>query len=103
MPKFTIAFEIERKQCGSIEVEADDLEEAQQMVREDIDTLTLLDESGDEETNVTIHDLKIPGDEHEHVWGPLERSRLAGTVHRKCTVEGCKAINALDDEEPEEE
>src|SRR5213596_2782688 len=35
-------------------------------------------------------------DEHEHVWGPLEQSRLAGTFHRKCTVEGCKVINAYD-------
>jgi len=40
---------------------------------------------------------------HEHQWGPLERSRFAGTVHRKCTVPGCKAINALDDDEGDDE
>lgn len=38
-------------------------------------------------------------EEHECVWGPLERSTFAGTVHRKCTVAGCRVINALDDDE----
>ena len=41
--------------------------------------------------------------EHEHQWGPLERSRFASTVHRKCQVDGCKVINALDDDDDEEE
>jgi len=41
--------------------------------------------------------------EHEHVWGNLERSRFAGTVHRKCTVDGCRFVKALeDDEQPSE-
>jgi hypothetical protein len=40
--------------------------------------------------------------EHEHEWGELERSRLAGTLHRKCLVDGCRAINALDDDEEAE-
>lgn len=40
---------------------------------------------------------------HEHVWGPLEQSRFAGTVHRKCTVDGCRCINAYDDEEESED
>ena len=37
--------------------------------------------------------------EHEHKFGPLERSRLAGTAHRKCTVDGCKVIDALDEDD----
>ncbi len=41
--------------------------------------------------------------EHEHQWGPLERSRLAGTVHRKCQVPGCKVVNAGDDDDDTEE
>lgn len=36
---------------------------------------------------------------HTHRWGELEQSRLAGTVHRKCTVAGCDVICALDDED----
>lgn len=30
---------------------------------------------------------------HKHKWGPVERSRFAGTVHRKCQVPGCKAVS----------
>ncbi len=37
--------------------------------------------------------------DHEHVWGALEHSRLAGTVHRKCTIYGCKAVKALEDDD----
>lgn len=40
--------------------------------------------------------------DHEHQWGPLEQSRIAGTVHRKCQVPGCKVVNPYDDEEPNE-
>lgn len=39
------------------------------------------------------------GSDHRHLWGPLERSTLAGTVHRKCQVGGCRFVNALDDDE----
>lgn len=44
----------------------------------------------------------VPDDEWdetnaEHVWGELERSPIAGTVHRKCVIWGCRAVNALDD------
>lgn len=39
-----------------------------------------------------------PTGEHEHKWGDLERSRIAGTLHRKCQVDGCRFINAYDDE-----
>lgn len=35
---------------------------------------------------------------HEHQWGPLEHSRLGGIAHRKCQIDGCNTINALDDE-----
>lgn len=42
-------------------------------------------------------------EDHEHTWGDLEISRLAGTVHRKCQVEDCRFINALDDDFEEEE
>ncbi len=31
--------------------------------------------------------------EHEHVWGPVEVSHLAGTFHRKCQVVFCKVIS----------
>jgi hypothetical protein len=51
-----------------------------------------------------IHAAQEPDDDpenHEHQWGPIEHSRLAGTVHRKCQVVGCKVINAYDDD-PEE-
>lgn len=41
--------------------------------------------------------------EHEHIWGNLEVSRFAGTAHRKCQVEGCKFIKALEDDELEED
>lgn len=37
-------------------------------------------------------------DEHEHQWGPLEQSRFAGTIHRKCQVPGCKVISLDDDD-----
>lgn len=37
-------------------------------------------------------------DDHVHLWGVLERSRLGGTVHRHCTVEDCQFINAYDDD-----
>jgi hypothetical protein len=40
--------------------------------------------------------------EHEHRFGPFERSRFAGTVHRKCLEPGCKVIS-LDDDEGDEE
>lgn len=37
--------------------------------------------------------------EHDHVWGPLQRSHFAGTVHRKCLIDTCRYINALDDDD----
>lgn len=40
------------------------------------------------------------GREHEHEWGEWERSRIAGTLHRKCLA-GCKFIS-LDGDEDEE-
>lgn len=43
--------------------------------------------------------VEVMEDGHEHQWGPLEQSRLAGTWHRKCQVAGCNVINALDDDE----
>lgn len=36
--------------------------------------------------------------EHVHQFGPVERSRFAGTVRRKCLVEGCKVVSLDDDE-----
>lgn len=43
--------------------------------------------------------------DHDHVWGEVESSRLAGTPHRKCVVEGCRDItlDLSDDEDPEDE
>lgn len=41
-------------------------------------------------------------EDHEHVWGDLERSHLAGTVHRKCQVSGCRFVSALDDDDEED-
>lgn len=41
----------------------------------------------------------MDNDDHVHAWGPLEHSRLAGTVHRKCQVEGCLIILAFDEDE----
>lgn len=40
-----------------------------------------------------------PTGDHEHQYGPLERSHLAGTVHRKCMVPGCRFVAALDDDD----
>jgi hypothetical protein len=40
-------------------------------------------------------------DDHEHKWGEIEYSRLAGTPHRKCQVTFCKYIS-LDLGEEEE-
>lgn len=38
--------------------------------------------------------------DHEHQFGPVERSHLAGTLHRKCYVAGCRFISLdLDDDE----
>ena len=34
--------------------------------------------------------------DHVHVWGPLERSRFAGTIHRKCY--GCRVVSIGDDD-----
>jgi hypothetical protein len=34
-----------------------------------------------------------------HAWGPLTRSRLAGTLHRPCQVVGCRVVSALDDDD----
>lgn len=40
-----------------------------------------------------------PAGEHDHVYEPTFRlSRLAGTPHRRCTIEGCNFI-ALDSDE----
>ena len=45
----------------------------------------------------------MPDEDHEHDWGPVERSRFAGTLHRKCQVAGCKHVTLdLTDEEGEE-
>ena len=41
--------------------------------------------------------------EHKHRWGRLEQSRFAGTWHRKCLVEGCRFINAYDDDEDDDD
>lgn len=37
--------------------------------------------------------------EHEHKWGVLEQSRLAGTWHRKCQVAGCRMVNIYDEDD----
>lgn len=42
---------------------------------------------------------KKGGEDHEHDFGPWERSRMAGTVHRKCKVAGCKAISLDGDDD----
>lgn len=40
-----------------------------------------------------------PAGEHEHVWEPTFRlSPLAGTPHRRCTVDGCTWITLDSDE-----
>ena len=31
--------------------------------------------------------------EHEHVFGLFEHSRLAGTLHRKCQIVGCRVVS----------
>lgn len=36
--------------------------------------------------------------DHDHVWGELRESRLAGTLHRRCLVDDCDIINAYDDD-----
>lgn len=36
--------------------------------------------------------------DHEHQFGLFELSRFAGTLHRKCTVPGCKVITLDRDE-----
>jgi hypothetical protein len=56
-------------------------------------------------TGVTASDAaeRLFQEGHEHQWGPLERSHLGGNVHRKCQVDGCKVINALDDDEDTDE
>ena len=41
-------------------------------------------------------------EEHMHEWGPIEVSHFAGTVHRKCTIAGCKYISIDFDEDDEE-
>lgn len=38
-------------------------------------------------------------DEHEHQYGPFERSRITGNPHRKCTVPGCNAVSLDEDED----
>jgi hypothetical protein len=49
----------------------------------------------------TLEEIHVPASElrHVHDWGPLERSRLAGTLHRKCQGSGCNYVNALDDDQ----
>lgn len=40
-----------------------------------------------------------PAGEHDHDWEPQFRfSRLAGTPHRRCTIEGCTWITLDSDE-----
>lgn len=59
-----------------------------------------------EMTNVLVEKHLLynqESEEHEHQWGELEQSRMAGTWHRKCQVDGCNEINALDDDESDEE
>jgi hypothetical protein len=33
-----------------------------------------------------------PAGEHDHEWGAVKHSALAGTAHRKCQVAGCSWI-----------
>jgi hypothetical protein len=40
--------------------------------------------------------------EHEHIWGEVEESRMTGTPHRKCQVEGCKVVSLDLDDDMEE-
>jgi len=44
----------------------------------------------------SVEDYLFPLTQHIHAWGPLERSRLAGTVHRKCK---CGEVLAFESEE----
>lgn len=37
--------------------------------------------------------------DHKHEWGPLEQSRFGAIVHRKCQVDGCKFVNAYDEDD----
>ncbi len=37
--------------------------------------------------------------DHVHKFGPFERSRFAGTLHRKCQVPGCRDVSLDGDEE----
>ncbi len=41
----------------------------------------------------------VPGENHEHVWGPVEKARFTGNPHRKCRVAGCSEITLDLDEE----
>lgn len=38
---------------------------------------------------------------HAHVFGPFERSRLAGTLHRQCTVDPACRVVSLDGDDDE--
>lgn len=40
---------------------------------------------------------------HDCVFGPWERSALAGTPHRKCTVAGCQVVSLDGDDEEEDD
>jgi hypothetical protein len=40
--------------------------------------------------------------DHEHTWGEVEWSRLAGTPHRKCLTCNVISLDLSDDEEEEE-
>jgi hypothetical protein len=44
---------------------------------------------------------KLFENEHTHQWGPWEASHLGGNFHRKCQVDGCKAISLDNDEDDE--
>ena len=42
-------------------------------------------------------------EECNHEWGPVERSRIAGTLHRKCLWCKMVTLDLYDDEEDENE
>lgn len=73
-------------------------EEAEQAVKdrytpEDELTVHAVEEAEEDEDD---------NDDHEHVYGPFELSRFAGTPHRKCQVAGCKAWTLDGDDEDDE-
>lgn len=60
---------------------------------------SLMDDLGPTPAESLKKSLSKNDDTHAHQWGPFERSRIAGTVHRKCQVPECHEINLDGDDD----